>query len=68
VLARLFQLLAEVAWKATDQDQRRSVAEQLGRCRVTTDAQPFDAAERVLLGRLADQVIQALAGRWPHSA
>ncbi|WP_395727336.1 DUF2254 domain-containing protein [Nakamurella sp.] len=68
VLGRLFQLLAEVAWQATDQDQRRSIAEQLGRCRVTTDAQPFDDAERAQLSRLADQVIQALAGRWPHSA
>ena len=68
VLARLFQLLREVAWNATDQDQRRCIAEQLERCRVTTDAQPFDDADRAHLNRLADQVVEALAGRWPHSA
>lgn len=66
VLDRLFQLLREVAWLATDPEQQRSIAEQLARLRATVETQSFDAAEQAMLGRTADQVIPALGGRWRH--
>lgn len=68
VLARLFQLLREIAWVAPDPEQRASVAGQLGRLRAAAAGQGFDATEHAHLDRLADQVDQALAGRWPQSA
>jgi len=68
VLTRLFQLLREVAWLAEDPEQRRVVVEQLGRLRATADAQQFDPAEQAMLGRIAEQVSQALEGHWRHRA
>lgn len=66
VLDRLLQLLREVAWLATEPEQQRSVAEQLARLRATIETQSFDAAERAMLGRTADEVIGAFGGRWRH--
>ena len=65
VLARLYELLSEVAWTAKRADQSSVITAQLGRLDATTKAQPFDPAERADLTRLADQVASALQGRWP---
>jgi hypothetical protein len=62
VLARLFQLLREIAWTAPDAEHHRAIAGQLERLRTT--AQSFDPTERAYLSRLADQVDQTLDGRW----
>lgn len=64
LLSRLSSLLRELAWCVREQDQRRAVADQLARLRATTAAQDFDAHERARLAGLAEQVEEALAGRW----
>ncbi|ACV79847.1 DUF2254 domain-containing protein [Nakamurella multipartita] len=64
VLARLFQLLREIAWTAPDAEHHRAIAGQLERLRTTAQAQSFDPTERAYLSRLADQVDQTLDGRW----
>lgn len=63
VLARLTSLLCELAWH-TDRDQHQAVADQLARLHDTTTTQNFDAVERARLTQLAEQVEQALSGRW----
>lgn len=64
VLARLFTLLREVAWSVGQPEQRAAVTEQLVRLRATADGQDFDEWERQRLAGMAEQVEQALAGRW----
>ena len=63
VLARLTSLLCELAWHA-DRDRRQAIADQLARLRTTATAQNFDSDEHARLARLAEQVEQALSGRW----
>ena len=63
VLARLFALLDELAWRAQLPEQRRAVGDQLARLRTTADAQQFDAAERDRLAELADRAQATLARR-----
>jgi len=65
VLARLYELLREIAWTATLPDQSSIVTAQLVRLEAATNTQNFDAIERAELTRLADQVHEALNGRWP---
>lgn len=64
VLSRLSWLLYELAWVVRQPEQRRAVADQLTRLRATTAAQNFDGAERAHLDIVANQVQDALAGRW----
>lgn len=64
VLARLLALLRELAWAVPLPEQRKVVADQLGRLRATVDAQAFDSTERASLAGLAIQVDLALDGRW----
>ncbi len=63
VLARLFTLLAELAWHAPA-SARPVIAAQLDRLRATTDAQAFDATECARLAQLAAQVEHSLTGGW----
>ena len=63
VLARLFQLLRELAW-CMPVDQRPIVDEQLARLRDTAAAQDFDEHESRRLAALGREVRDALAGRW----
>lgn len=63
VMARLYALLAELAWHAHP-GQHHGIAQQLTRLRATTAAQDFDSAEREQLATLADEVSDALAGRY----
>ncbi|MFG2311546.1 DUF2254 domain-containing protein [Streptomyces sp. NPDC048566] len=63
VLARLTGLLRELAWCAPP-DRHAPLRGQLARLRATVAAQDFDDAERGHLAHLADEVDQALAGRW----
>ena len=63
VLARLFQLLRELAW-CMPVDQRPIVDEQLGRLRDTAAAQDFDEHESRRLDAQGREVRDALAGRW----
>lgn len=67
VLARLSMLLREVAW-CSAQDQRQAIVGQLIRLRATTAAQDFDVSELIQMKALADQVQQALLGRWVPGA
>ena len=68
VLARLFELLAEVAWCAREPDQRQAVADELLRLEATVAKQDFDADERRRLAKLADRVRLAEQHRWMSSA
>ncbi len=67
VLTRIAQLLREVAWCVHRPLDRRAVADQLARLRVTAAAQDFDPAERERIAALTEQVTAALAGRWSDS-
>ncbi|WP_229673932.1 DUF2254 domain-containing protein [Nakamurella endophytica] len=64
VLARLLQLLREVAWSAQTPDSQVAVADQLARVRATVRAQDFDAAELRQLDAHGRDVEQATTGRW----
>ena len=64
VLARLFTLLAELAWSTDRPEHRRDIARQLTRLRGTAAGQDFDEAERVALARLDALAQDALDGRW----
>ena len=64
VTARLYALLAEVAWCAHPA-QRPAIRDQLGRLRDGAARQDFDDAEQTGLARLAAEVENALAGRPP---
>ena len=64
VLARLFALLRELAWSVHRPEQRDAVADQLTRLRATSAGQDFDQRERDRLAAAAEQVEQALVGRW----
>ena len=68
VLARLFELLAEVAWCAREPDQREAVSDQLLRLEATVARQDFDADERLRLARLAARVRSADRRRWTSPA
>lgn len=61
VLARLFTLLAELAWDAPA-SARPVIAAQRYRLRATTGAQDFDSTERTRLAQLAEQVEHSLSG------
>ena len=63
VLARLFTLLAELAWHC-QASQRPSIAQQLERLVATASAQDFDPAEVAALHELAGHVGAALTGDW----
>ncbi|GAA2498375.1 DUF2254 domain-containing protein [Streptomyces gobitricini] len=65
VLNRVLVLLRELAWNSTP-DQHPPIVAALARLRSTTAAQDFHEAERAVLAELAQQVEQALAGRWTH--
>ncbi|MEV6961683.1 DUF2254 domain-containing protein [Streptomyces sp. NPDC051207] len=65
VLARILMLLRELAWTSTP-EQHPPIVAVLARLRSTTAAQDFHAAERARLTKLAQQVEQALAGRWTY--
>lgn len=65
VLARLFVLLRELAWCAKDADQRRAIADQLTRLRLSVSQQEFDDRELASLARLGGAVEAALGGDWP---
>ena len=63
VMARLYALLAELAWHAHP-SQHHAIAAQLSRLQATVAGQDFDSAEREQLAGLADDVSDALAGRY----
>lgn len=63
VLARLLNLLRELAWCAGLR-QAQVIGDQLQRLRATAAAQDFDANERSQLALLAEHVEQAMLGRW----
>ncbi len=63
LLARIFALLAEVAWSTELERHRRAVRAQLDRLEHTVDEQGFDSAERARLAGLGGQVRAALEGR-----
>ncbi|WP_199516707.1 DUF2254 domain-containing protein [Nucisporomicrobium flavum] len=65
VLARILQLLREVAWVARDPSHRAPVLDQLARTRTVADREDFDPAERSGLAEDARLVDAALAGSWP---
>ena len=65
VLARLYALLAELAWTAPDRAARASVRDQLSRLDATADAQDLDGADRARLAEGRGQVVTALARRRP---
>lgn len=63
VLARLYALLAEVAWTARLPRHRAAVTGQLERLDRTTGRQDFDEVELSRLTDLSEQVRAAVAGR-----
>ncbi|WP_028812509.1 DUF2254 domain-containing protein [Streptomyces flavidovirens] len=65
VLTRILMLLRELAWNTTP-DQHPPIVAALARLRSTATAQDFHAAERAGLTELAQQVEQAMAGRWTN--
>lgn len=65
VLGRLLTLLRELGWVVQDPAERRAVAQQLDRLRVTAHEQDFDPTEMAQLDALAELVEQSLKGRWP---
>ena len=66
VLGALFSLLRQLAWSVDAEGDRRAVGEQLERLRRTVGEQAFDQVENAHLEALADQVDDALDGRWPE--
>ena len=64
VAGRMFQLLREVGFRAPQAEQRRAVAEQLGRLVASVDAETYDATEREHFAELAERTTRAIAGRW----
>ncbi len=64
VAARLFQLLREVGYRAPQAEQRRAVAEQLGRLVASVNAEQYDGTEREHFAELAAQTTRAIAGHW----
>ena len=64
VLARLFELLAELAWHVREPRDQALIAEQLERLRATAANGDFDRVERERLDQLGDRVAQAQAGHW----
>jgi uncharacterized membrane protein len=65
VLARLLNLLRELAWTIRHPTQHRTITEQLDRLNTTIGRQDFDPAERAHLTGLARHVEQAMYRRWP---
>jgi uncharacterized membrane protein len=65
VLARILQLLREVAWVVREDGHRAAVLEQLARTRAVAARQEFDAADRSGLDDAARLVESAMHGRWP---
>ncbi|GAA2973320.1 hypothetical protein GCM10010446_67160 [Streptomyces enissocaesilis] len=65
VLARILMLLRELSWN-TAAGQHPPIVAALARLRSTTAVQDFHAADHSRLTELAQQVEQALAGRWTH--
>ncbi len=63
VLARLYALLAEVAWSSDDPVHRRAVLHQLERLDATAAAAEADEDERARHADLAEQVRSAARGR-----
>jgi uncharacterized membrane protein len=67
VLARLFELLRELAWAVSaGGDAARATSDQLARLRATVAAGDFDEAERAGMDELARDVDRALAGEWRY--
>jgi uncharacterized membrane protein len=64
VLARITQLLREVAWRTRDEEQKQAVRDQLKRLRDTVADQDLGTVEKEELSRLDAQVDDALLGRW----
>ncbi len=62
LLARIYALLAEVAWVSALPPHRQAVREQLERLERTVDSQDFDGTERARLADLGAGVRAALAG------
>ncbi len=67
VLARLLQLLRELAW-CSEPKYGPVVSQQLDRLRETIRAQDFDPTESARLAELGERVESALSGRWPSSS
>ncbi|WP_336882492.1 DUF2254 domain-containing protein [Rhodococcus globerulus] len=64
VLARLFLLLKEVAWRAPAPDRIPAITQQLARLQETVAQQKFDQHESRELRHLADAVTKAIHGEW----
>lgn len=64
LLSRVFELLRELAWSATDPDHKAAISDQLARLRHTVSQQRFDDSERANLDRLGSAVEAALAHVW----
>ncbi len=64
VLARLFTLLREVAWRARQPDHESAIVDQLSRLRRTTAEQNCDKMESDGLAALGHQAEAVLAGQW----
>ncbi len=64
VLARLFEMLRELAWLAREPDQHRAISKQLERLRLTVSAEGFGVAETARFAELATRVEEAQVGRW----
>ncbi|KAA1251639.1 DUF2254 domain-containing protein [Mycobacterium simiae] len=64
LLSRLFELLQEVAWSATDPEHKTAISDQLARLRHTVSQQRFDDSEYAHLARLGRAVEAALAHAW----
>lgn len=61
VLEKIFQVLLDLSHRV-QHDQRPVVLDQLRRLQATTDAQPFDPAERAGLAIYGERVERSLAG------
>jgi uncharacterized membrane protein len=64
VLARLTQVLREVAWRVHDPEDRQAVRDQLHRLRETIAGADLGTAEKAELARQDTLVERALVGRW----
>lgn len=62
--ARLFQLLREVGYSATTDQQRAVVRSQTERLTASVQQQGYDESELLRFTRLAEEVESALGGHW----
>lgn len=64
VVARLYQLLREVAFRTARADQREAIAEQLSRLDASVAHADYDDVERSRFARLSRRASRALGGQW----